>query len=218
VKRILLQCILWCSPIFLSAQAKQGTVEYKKKKQECFLINYNYPPEAVENALMDKLAKMGYRGREEKGMFNRDKGFNIYKEATLKDISAGKYDYVINIERKSKKEMDESVLYLLVFNNDENVLPQLTGDEKDKARSFLEELTPEVENAHIDILVAAQMEVVTGAEKKLKQLQTDSVELQKKLTKLQEEMTINSKAQETQLTEVTNQRKILEAIQSRKKI
>jgi hypothetical protein len=62
------------------------------------------------------------------------------------------------------------------------------------------------------------MEVVTGAEKKLKQLQTDSVELQKKLTKLQEEMTINSKAQETQLTEVTNQRKILEAIQSRKKI
>ncbi|HET6722363.1 MAG TPA: hypothetical protein VFH07_06410 [Chitinophagaceae bacterium] len=51
---------------------------------------------------MGKLTKMGYKGREEKGMFNKDKGFNVYKEATLNDISAGKYDYVINIERKSK--------------------------------------------------------------------------------------------------------------------
>jgi hypothetical protein len=49
-------------------------------------------------------------------------------------------------------------------------------------------------------------------------LQTDSVELQNKITKLQEEMLNNSKAQEAQLAEVTNQRKILEAIKSRKKI
>jgi hypothetical protein len=28
------------------AQAKEGTIEYKKKKQECFFINYNFPPEA----------------------------------------------------------------------------------------------------------------------------------------------------------------------------
>ncbi|HET6722364.1 MAG TPA: hypothetical protein VFH07_06415 [Chitinophagaceae bacterium] len=83
---------------------------------------------------------------------------------------------------------------------------------------FLEDLTPEVEEAHIDILIAAQAEVVTTAEKKLKQLQTDSVELQNKITKLQEEMSVNSKAQETQLTEIANQRKILEAIKSRKKI
>ena len=181
-----------------------------------FYINYNFPPEAVENALMGKLAKMGYKGREEKGMFNKDKGFNIYKEATLSDISPGKYDYVVNIERKSKKESDESVLYLLILNNDVNALPLLGSEEKEKAK--MEDLTPEVEDAHIDMLIAAQAEVVTTAEKKLKQLQTDSVELQNKITKLQEEMSVNSKAQETQLTEIANQRKILEAIKSRKKI
>jgi Pyruvate/2-oxoacid:ferredoxin oxidoreductase gamma subunit len=94
----------------------------------------------------------------------------------------------------------------------------LGSEEKEKAKMFLEDLTPEVEEAHIDILIAAQAEVVTTAEKKLKQLQTDSVELQNKITKLQEEMSVNSKAQETQLTEIANQRKILEAIKSRKKI
>jgi hypothetical protein len=75
-----------------------------------------------------------------------------------------------------------------------------------------------VEDAHIDILIAAQAGVVTTAEKKLKQLQTDSIELQNKIIKLQEEMSTNSKAQETQLAEIANQRKILEAIKSRKKI
>jgi len=199
------------------AQAKQGTVEYRKKKQDCFYINYNFPPEAVENALMGKLAKMGYKGREEKGMFNKDKGFNIYKEATLNDISPGKYDYVVSIERKSKKESDESVLYLLILNNDVNAFPRLGSDEKEKAKDFLENLTPEVEEAHIDILIAAQAEVLTNAEKKMKQLQTDSVELQNKITTLQEDMLANSRSQESQLTEIANQRKILEAIKSRKK-
>ena len=60
--------------------------------------------------------------------------------------------------------------------------------------------------------------MITTAEKKLKQLQTDSIELQNKITKLQEDMSANSKAQETQLAEIANQRKILEAIKSRKKI
>ncbi|HEY5966873.1 MAG TPA: hypothetical protein VIU35_02795 [Chitinophagaceae bacterium] len=210
--------VIFLPVYFLSnAQAKEGTIEYKKKKQECFFINYNFPPEAVENALIGKLSRMGYKGREEKGMFNKDKGFNIYKEATLTDISPGKYDYVVNIERKSKKESDETVVHLLIFNNDINALPLLSKEETRKAKSFLEDLTPEVEEAHTDILIAAQLGVITNAEKKMKQLQTDSVELQKKIVKLQEEMLINSKAQEAQVAEVANQKKILEAIQTRKK-
>ena len=109
------------------------------------------------------------------------------------------------------------MVHLLIFNNDVNALPLLSKEETRKAKSFLEDLTPEVEEAHIDILIAAQLGVVTTAEKKMKQLQTDSVELQKKIVKLQEEMLINSKAQEAQVAEIANQKKILEAIQTRKK-
>jgi hypothetical protein len=63
---------------------------------------------------------------------------------------------VVSIERKSKKESDESVLYLLILNNDVNALPLLSSAEKEKAKTFLEDLTPEVEDAHIDILIATQ--------------------------------------------------------------
>ena len=109
-------------------------------------------------------------------------------------------------------------IYLLIMNNDVNALPLLGSDEKERAKKFLEDLTPEVEEAYIDILVAAQATVVTNAEKKLKQLQTDSVELQSKIAKLLEDMSVNSKAQEGQLAEIANQKKIPEAIRSGKKI
>ncbi|HEU5164044.1 MAG TPA: hypothetical protein VFU29_00820 [Chitinophagaceae bacterium] len=56
-----------------------------------------------------------------------------------------------------------------------------------------------MEEAHIDMLIARQATVLANAEKKLKQLQTDSIEIQTKITKLQEELTTNSKAQETQI-------------------
>ena len=64
-----------------------------------------------------------------------------------------------------------------------------------------------MEEAHIDMLIAAQATVLANAEKKLKQLQTDSVEIQTRITKLQEELTTNPKAQETQIAEVENQGK-----------
>jgi len=217
MRKLIFVTIFLSVSFLLKAQAHEGSIEYNKGKQACIVMEYKYPPEAVQNAMRAKLLSLGYGGKEEKGMFNKDKGFNVYKETTLTDISPGKYDYVVNIERKSKKESDETILYLLILNNDVNALPLLSKEETKKAKSFLEDLTPEVEGAHIDILIAAQLGVVTNAEKKMKQLQTDSVELQKKIVKLQEEMLINSKAQEAQLTEIANQKKILEAIQTRKK-
>jgi len=124
----------------------------------------------------------------------------------------------VNIERKSKKESDETVLYLLILNNDVNALPLLSKEETRKAKSFLEDLTPEVEGAHIDILIAAQLGVITNVEKKMKQLQTDSVELQNKIVKLQEEMLNNSKAQEAQVAEIANQKKYSKQYRTAKRI
>src|SRR5215510_10055820 len=93
---------------FLCAQAYEGTVEYKKKKRAAFIIEYPYPPDAVENAIDQKMEKLGYRAKEERGLFNGDKGFKTYSHAYLTDISDDAIDYVIKVERKSKREDDKS--------------------------------------------------------------------------------------------------------------
>jgi hypothetical protein len=161
-------------------------------------MEYNYPPEAVENAMRAKLLKLGYAGREEKGMFNKDKGFRVYKETTIGEISPNKYDFVINIERKSHKEADETKVSLIIFKGGVNALANLSTEELEKVKSFFNNLLPEVEASNLEILIGAQVLTVDKAEKKLKTLQDENVQMEHKIKKLQEELEKNMKEQEMQ--------------------
>jgi hypothetical protein len=171
----------------------------------------------VENALIAKLTKMGYMGKEEKGLFNKDKGFRVYKETTLGEVSPNKYDYVINVQRKSAKESDETTLYVLVLKDDVNALSKLSSEEVGKLKSFLNNLLPEVEDANLELLITAQVAAVGKAEKKYKTLLEDSVQIQNKIKKLQEELNLNLKDQETQRKEIENQNQKLDALKGRRK-
>jgi hypothetical protein len=202
----------------LKAQPYQDKIEYNKQKQACMAMNYNYPPEAVENALISKLIKLGYIGKEEKGLFNKDKGFRVYKETSLGEVSPNKYDYVINIQRKSSREPDETTFYVLVFKDDVNALSKLSSEEVGKLKSFLSNLLTDVEDAHLEILISAQMAAVGKAEKKYKTLLEDSVQIQNKIKKLEEELNTNLKEQETQRKEIENQNKALDALKGRRKV
>ena len=217
MRKIISSLFFLSSSFLLHAQARQDKIEYNKEKQACLAIDYNYPPDAVENALRSKLSKLGYTGREEKGMFNKDKGFRVYKETTLNEISPDKYDYVINIERKSRKEVDETVLHLIIFKDDVNALSKLSSDELGKVKSFLNNLLPEVEASNLEILISAQLLAVGKAEKKLKTLQEDSILIQSKMKKLREDLDKNMKEQEGQQKEIENQKKALDALKGRRK-
>ena len=125
--------------------------------------------------------KLGYKGKTEKGLFNKDKGFRIYKEAHVREISQKNYDYIIYVEQKSKKEKDASLIYLIINTKDgENVIQSDDILVIDKAKDFLNNLQPDVQAAHLELQIAAQAEVITKAEKKLKGLVDDKSDLEKK--------------------------------------
>ena len=210
MRKLIFVTIFLSVSFLLKAQAHEGTVEYNKGKQACIVMEYNYPPEAVENAMRAKLLKLGYGGKEEKGMFNKDKGFRVYKETTVGEISPNKYDYAINIERKSHKEVDETIVSLVIFKDNVNALSQLSREELEKVKSFLNNLLPEVEASHLEILIGVQILTVEKANKKLKTLQDDH-------KKLQDELEKNMKDQEIQKKEIENQNKSLDALKGRRK-
>jgi hypothetical protein len=217
MRKLIFFTIFLSISFLLKAQAHEGSVEYKKGKQACIVMEYNYPPEAVESAMKAKLLKLGYAGREEKGMFNKDKGFRVYKETTVGEISPNKYDYVINIERKSHKEVDETIVSLVIFKDDVNALVKLSKEELEKVKSFLNNLLPEVEASNLEILIGAQILTVEKADKKLKTLEDDRVQLESKIKKLQEELEKNMKDQEIQKKEIENQNRSLDALKGRRK-
>jgi hypothetical protein len=211
MRKLILFTIFLSVSFLVKGQAHEGTIEFNKGKQACIVMEYNYPPEAVENAMRAKLLKLGYGGKEEKGMFNKDKGFRVYKETTVGEISPNKYDYAINIERKSHKEADETIVSLVIFKDDANALSKLSSDELEKVKSFLNNLLPEVEASNLEILIGAQILSLEKADKKLKTLQDENKKLHEALEK-------NIKDQELQKKEIENQNKSLDALKGRRKV
>ena len=164
------------------SQAYEDNIQYDKKKQQAIAIDYSYSPEAVQNAIVQKMEKIGYKAKEEKGILNRDKGFLVFKNAYVADISRDKMDFFIKVERKSRKESDESTLYMIMNKDGENVLAKMEPDDISRAKSFLNDMLPEVEAADLEIRINDQQETVARAEKKLSNLKNDQISLEKKLS------------------------------------
>lgn len=193
------------------AQAYESNIQYDKKKQAAIAIDYAYPPEAVENAIIQKMEKMGYKGKEEKGLFNRDKGFLVFKNAYVTDISQDRMDYIIKVERKSRKESDEAVLYLIMNKDGENAIGKMESYDIGKAKSFLNDMLPDIEAADLELQIKDQEETVAKAEKKLKGLQDDKVVLERKLKD-------NEKSQDDTIKDIEAQKETLETLRGKRKV
>lgn len=192
------------------AQAYEDNVQYDKKKQPAIAIDYSYPAQAVENAIVQRMEKLGYRAKEEKGILNRDKGFLVFKNAYVTDISKEKMDYIIKVERKSRKESDEAVLYLIMHKDGANAMDKLEANDIGNAKVYLNNMLPDIEAANLELQIKAQEEVVAKAEKKLKGLQDDKIELENKLAE-------NAKSQDDTIKDIEAQKASLETLRGKRK-
>lgn len=211
MKRVyLLLASCFCLTAFTHAQAFEDNVQYDKKKQAAIAIEYAYPSQAVENAFIERMTKLGYKAKEEKGLLNRDKGFLIFKNAYVTDISKDRMDYIIKVERKSRKASDESVLYMIMQKDGENALAKMESYDIGQAKTYLNNMLPDIEAANLELQIKAQEEVVAKAEKKLRGLQDDKIELEKKLEQ-------NAKDQESTIKDIENQKTTLETLRGKRK-
>ncbi len=192
------------------AQAYEGTAEYEKIKQPAIVIDYAYSTDAVEAALIQKMERFGYKGKEERGMFNKDKGFRVYKAAIIPDISNNSMDYVINVERKSRKEKGESTVYLIINRNGQNLMNASEPDEVARAKDFLNGMLPGIEAANLEIQIKDQEDVISKSEKKLRGLRDDQDNLEKKLKN-------NQLDQETTRKDIENQKAALESLRAKRR-
>jgi hypothetical protein len=194
----------------VSAQSYEGSVEYLKKDQKAMIIEFPYSPSVVEDAIVEKMEKMGYKKKE-------SKGFLVYKGVVINAISSEPADYMIKVERKSRKEKDESVVYLLMNKGDENIMARNDALVNSNAKTFLNNMSPEMEAFNLERQIQDQQAVVTKGEKKLKALKDDQESLEKKVKRLQDDIKDNAKDQEKQQKEIDDQKKILEAMVGKRK-
>jgi hypothetical protein len=194
----------------LHAQAYEDKVKYNKQKQDCIAIDYNYSSEAVQNAFDARMLKAGYKGREEKGILNSDKGFVVYKNVALSDISSDRIDYIVWVDRQSRRNSDISTLYLILQKDGQNILHTMPATDAGKAKTWLNNMIPDIEAANLEIQIKDQQDVVTKAEKKLSNLKDDQISLEKKLKQ-------NKEDQDHTQADIDNQKKVLDNLISRRK-
>jgi hypothetical protein len=193
----------------VQAQAYEDKIKYEKENQDAFAIEYDYPAEAVENAFVEKMNKLGYKAREEKGILNRDRGFIVFRNALVTDIAEKRYDYIIKVDRKSRKESDVSVLYLLIQDDGENVFEKLKAQEVGDAKRYLNDMLPDIEAANLELQIRDQEDAVAKAEKKLRDLEDEHKTLTRKIAD-------NEASQDDTRKDIENQRLHLETLRGKR--
>jgi len=156
-------------------------VEYDKKRQDAFLCDYAASAEAVELAMVKYFQNLGYKPVEEKGLFNKDKGFKIFKDAYVSELNADKFDYLIKVEARTKKTAESATLNFLIMKSGVNQKTDMKEDAIKKVKRFLSSLEPAVEKEFLELQIQAQEAEVTKSQKKLSALKAEQVELEKKL-------------------------------------
>ncbi len=182
--------------IFIKAdvwsQAFTTKVEYQKTQQTAAGIQLPYASGTVEEAVKEYMAKRGYKGAD-------SKGFTIFRGARLDSSDTDLSDLYFNINYKSRKEKEITLITLLPAKKNEDILARSGTDSTamiEKAKSFLNNLAPSIEAYNVQLEVNSQTAVLQKAQKKMNSLLSDQNDLNKKLRRLQDDSAQNKKDQE----------------------
>jgi hypothetical protein len=206
MKKITLVVVCFIMAQFAISQAYDGSVDYLKKSQAAVIVEYKYPQETVEKTLRDKLERLGLKVKS-------TKGFLVAYNAVINSVSSNQMEYAFQVDRKSKREKETTVVSMVMNVGDVNA----TADNASKAKDFLNELAPAIDALNVDNMVNDQTSAVEKAQKKNKNLQEDIESLEKKIRNYQDDLAKTKKQQEDQVKEVARQQEILETIKAKRK-
>jgi hypothetical protein len=200
-----------------SAEVKNTTIEFNGGKYNGYLIELNAPPDIVEDAIKERFKLQGIKPKE-------TKDFLVYRNVIIPRIDPVKpVDAFIKVERKSRKEKEQTTVYFIAAVPGE--IPEDKVKSDAAARSigvtavegagFLTGMIPDIKQGVFNKDVASKQSLVKKEEKKLADLLDDQSDMEKKLKKLQSDLEYNKKAQERQTAEVEKAKNLLNELVSK---
>ena len=204
----LLACLL--VTYFADAQSS-GELEWQKKKIPATVLEVPYTASVTEDAIRQKFSQMGYSAKESKGVYS-------YKAVRIPEIMEETFDVLLKVERKSRKEKDESVVYFVVARGGDNYV-KATDDAVliAKIKQYCLGFIPLAEAQSLEVEIKGQEDKVKSTEKKLRDYEDESSSLEKRKKKLEEDIEENKKNIEKQKVEVDNQKKALDVLRAKRK-
>lgn len=194
-----------------SSQARYVFIDFKDVQRPAVQNEFSFSDKTVSNAIDEKMKRMGYKGKE-------TKGYTIYKGVILPELGPQPYDLYFRVDRRTKKDKDNSVVSMLVSSGNENFISDSSDARTvSNAKSFLDNLMPSFAAYDLQQQINAQQDAVNKAEKKYKSLQSDADDLQKRKRKIEQQIEDNLKDQKNQQAEIEKQRQLFDTLKLRQK-
>ncbi len=193
MKQLFLMIVVCIITLSVNAQSQTGITTFNKSPQSSVIYNLPYSEEAVANAVENKMNSYGKP--------KKVKGFMMYKNVFISEISDQPLTLYFTTEKKSKRDNNNAVLTMMIadgadkfFTTEEN--PELFT----KAKIYLDSFEKAVAAASLELNIKDQDDAVKKADKKLKNLRDDGIDYEKQKKKLEAKIAEN-------ITDVANQEK-----------
>jgi hypothetical protein len=213
-KNLLFVLIVVLTTITLWGQspATESKIELDRGQKIAAVIEVPYDEEVVAAAIKDFMSKKGIRS-------DKSKGFMVFRGAKVNDGDVEVADLYFKVDRKSRKERNESMVYLVVGRPGENVGLRTPDDrhQLENGKELLNSMVSSLQAAGLEAAIAEQEELVRREEKKLKNMEEDQRDLEKRIKNLEEKIEESKQDQRKQADELSKQRAMLEGMKARRK-
>ena len=212
MKKMIILSFLLLAMNFLFAQAKEGLVTYQKTQQPAAVIDLPYSPDLINTVMNDFLSKKGSTGSD-------IKGFKTYRNTQFGQNDSMNADLYFKVERASRKEKEQSTVYLMVGVPNEDIATRNPGTHfgMEQAKDFLNNLVPVMQAYKLELQIKEQNDVVIKEEKKSKTMMNDGVDLTKKKYDIERKIEDNKQGQDKQNAEVERQKQALALLVNQRK-
>jgi hypothetical protein len=196
-----------------SAQSVSTSVKFDKTNKPALMLYLPYSQEVAEGTILTKLKETGFEPESKGSLFwknNKVNGFYAFKGVTLRGEKTELVDLYFKVDRRGSKKDNQSVMYLLTSKGGDNFINDASdAGTFSAAQKFLNGFVGETASYKHTLDIKTQEEAVLRAEKRLTDLRDEEIDLQNKITKLQEDLKKNKEAQVNQQSQIETERKKL---------
>ncbi|MBZ5858494.1 hypothetical protein [Flavihumibacter profundi] len=192
-------------------KAVEGMAEFQGKKVPAAVLELPYPTSTVDDAIVNHFAEKGYKA-------SKAKDYQVFRSVGV-GRSKTPYDVYVKSERKSRREKESSVVYIVLAKPNEVLSSGGAADKSsvNDGKEFLNDFTPYLEDFNLGLEIAAQEDIIKKLEKKQTTLLSDSTDLNNRKLQLDQKILENSTALQQQQAEIEKQRLALEATKKRRR-
>lgn len=198
------------------AQTNTTYVKFDKTEQPALILELPYNKEISEDFIITNLKKTGYEPETTGSLLwkkNKVNGFYVFKNVRLTGADRPA-DLYFKVEQKSKRQKDQSVIYLLMDKGANEFATSADYTLHTAGNNFMNGFVQESAVFKHDLDVKAQEEVVKNAEKKLQKLVDEDKKLLNRMEELQKNIRQNKDDQESQRKVIENEQKKLQDLKT----